>query len=181
MRGRPPSFPTPTWLSRRCIHRWHGCGRAVHRARRLRASCRRTSRKCPLGMFPKGRLHRCLCGYHTLRGHTGRLQEKVTGCSGLGGPFPVGTQYCGGWGLSLPPPRAVESELGQTQDHQNFSEDQGQPWRADCSPPPRQEADILVPSVSSVYLCVGVEEKVVCDVAKRAKEPNFQLFCGWRR
>lgn len=104
LRGRPPSFPTPTWLSRRCIHRWHGCGRAVHRARRLRASCRRTSRKCPLGMFPKGRLHRCLCGYHTLRGHTGRLQEKATGCSGLGGPFPVGTQYCGGWGLSLPHP-----------------------------------------------------------------------------
>lgn len=149
MRGGRPFFPTPTWLSHCCVYRWHGCDRAVRRARRLRASCRRTSRKCPLGMFPRGRLRRCLCGYHTLRGHTGRLQEKGTGCSGLGGPFPIGTQYCGGWGLSPPPRSAVESELGR---NQHFSECQGQPWRADSYPYPQEEA-ILGPSVPSVSVC----------------------------
>lgn len=177
MRGGRPFFPTPTWLSHCCIYRWHGCDRAVRRVRRLRASCRRTSRKCPLGMFPRGRLRRCLCGYHTLRGHTGRLQEKGTGCSGLGGPFPIGTQYCGGWELSPPPTQCCRIRAGF--EIRISRSARGSLGELTLTPTPRRRL-YWVP-VCPLYLCVGVEEKVVRDVAKRAKEPNFQLLCGWRR
>lgn len=126
---RWPWVHTPTWLSHCCIHRWRGRDRAAHRDHTLQAACHRASRLRPLDTCLGGRRRHCPRGYHMLRAHTDRLQEKRGGYSGLGDFH--GSTEPRRMGTVPSPTHCCPSELGQTQGHQHFSERQRQPRRAD--------------------------------------------------